>query len=399
MTETEIKRIGRLLSDHSSFLITTHKNCDGDGLGAGMALYHGLRQIGKEALFRVLETPHPRYAFLDRGGEVIQAYDSSRPLPLKSGKALVLALDVNDRRILEPLYGDIKAGGFRVAFIDHHPLREAAVSPAGSAAAAGHAGSAGVASSAPNNSSSQAAGAVSPAGPAGPAEGSPPREEAAAGAEDYFFVDPSASSTAETVYEILKEMSVSMNEAIATALWTSIVFDTKFFRNIKKNSPKPFAVSAELIPYIPKPNLIYEHLFKRLKKESLSLFSRLGKAEFYRGDSLAVLRLEREDFEKHGAEKRQAYDLLDILMNIASVEAAVLILDGEEGAFKLSFRSREKSVLKAAESFGGGGHHQAAGAYVGGRSAAAGFQEVKRKAVDVLLKALAAPGSGAGEKG
>ena len=338
MTETE--KTARLLSAHSSFIVTTHKNCDGDGLGAGAALCHGLRQIGKEVFFRTLEAPPARYAFLNTE-KMIQAYNPSH-FPFLGGKALAVAVDVNDNRMLEPLYGDLRAKGLATVFIDHHPLR--------------------------------------------------PESKALAGPDDCFFVDAAASSTGETVYEILKELKVSMNEAIATALWTSIVFDTKIFRNIK-NSSKAFAVSAELVPYIRKPERIYENLFKLLKRESLGFFSCLERAEFYRGDSVAVLRLGKEDFQKHGAESRQAYDLLDILMNIVSMEAAVLILDGEEeGCFRLSFRSRERSVLKTAESFGGGGHHRAAGAYVrGGR-----LSELKQKVLSGLLEALGGASSAAG---
>ena len=338
---TDIKKAARLLSAHSSFIVTTHKNCDGDGLGAGAALCRSLRQIGKEVFFLTLDAPPARYAFLE---ERIQIYDSSR-FPALSGKALVAALDVNDSRMLEPLYGDLRAKGLATVFIDHHPLR--------------------------------------------------PEAKALAGPDDCFFVDSSASSTGETVYEILKELQISVDEAIATALWTSIVFDTKMFRNIKNS--KPFAVSAELVPYIRKPERIYENLFKLLKRESLGFFSCLERAEFYRNDSVAVLRLAKTDFQKHGAETRQAYDLLDILMNIASMEAAVLILDGEAGSFKLSFRSREKSVLKVAESFGGGGHHRAAGAYV----RAGDLQEIKQKARSGLLEAVggAAAEAGGGAKG
>ena len=97
----EIKKLCQFISRFSSLIITTHKNCDGDGLGAGFALYHGLRQLDKEVLFRTLEAPEKRYGFLDKEGILKPYYSDS--LPLKKDMA-VLALDTNDTRMLAPFY-------------------------------------------------------------------------------------------------------------------------------------------------------------------------------------------------------------------------------------------------------------------------------------------------------
>ena len=319
------KDLIHILSKFPSFIITTHKNCDGDGLGSGFALYHGLRQLGKEVFFRTLEEPEKKYSFLDEH-KILKPY-SSDPLPVKSEGA-VLVVDTNDSRLLNPFYDILKAKNLPVVFIDHHSL-------------------------------------------------------ATKSKEDYFYVDTNASSTGELVYDLLKKLNISFNKDIATALYTSIAFDTKFFRHIK-NSSRPFAICAELVPYILKTELIYESLFKHLKKENLGFFTYFNRMEYHHNDSIGILHLSKEDFKKYNSNVQQAYEMMETVMNISSMEMTALILEEQTGSFKLSLRSRRKSILEVAESFNGGGHKLAAGAYVTGQN----LQETKNKVLSGLLKAL-----------
>ncbi|HTC20497.1 MAG TPA: hypothetical protein VK859_06605, partial [bacterium] len=40
--------VAKLIKSHKSFLLTTHVNPDGDGLGAESALFTALRKLGKK---------------------------------------------------------------------------------------------------------------------------------------------------------------------------------------------------------------------------------------------------------------------------------------------------------------------------------------------------------------
>ena len=200
---------------------------------------------------------------------------------------------------------------------------------------------------------------------------------------DYFYVNTNVSSTGELVYDLLKKLNVSFNEDIATALYTSIVFDTKFFRHIK-NSPRPFSICAELVPYIPKTELIYESLFKHMTKENLGFFTYFDKMEYHHNDSIGILYLGKEDFKKYNSNIQQAYELMETVMNVSSMEMTALILEQEKSSFKLSLRSRCKNILQVAESFNGGGHSLAAGAYVRNQN----LREIKDKVLAGFLKAM-----------
>ena len=315
------KEILSILSHPIPFVIATHKHCDGDSLGAGLALYHGLKKIEKEVSFFTLEKPHKKYDFLDEE-KIIQIFEEKKTA-LKKDTALFF-IDTNDHCLGEPLYSFAKKQGFSVCFIDHHPLIQKK-------------------------------------------------------SEDCFFIDSKASSSAEIIYSILKKMNIPLDEKIATALFTSIVFDTNLFRSIK-NSAVPFSISSELIPYIKDVNLIYNNLFKTLTIDKLNFFIKVKKVEYYSNKKIAFLHLKEKDFKEHKTDITQAYDLMDMIKDISSIESTALVVENGDSSFKLSLRSHKKDLLPLAQSFGGGGHHHSAGAYISDKQ----FQDIKEKVISYL---------------
>ncbi|MCY4513050.1 MAG: DHH family phosphoesterase [Bdellovibrionales bacterium] len=302
------KAFCRVISENQSFIITTHKFCDGDGLGAGCALGYGLQKAGKKVSFITLDTPHEKYRFLDGKG-FITPFQSIADLELKLKEAdCILAIDLSDPVLMEPLYSLVEKSGCRICFIDHHPLHKKLTTP------------------------------------------------------DYF-INTAASSTGELVYHLLQALKIPLDEQIAKSLYTSIVFDTKCFRFIK-NSSAPFSISAELIPYISNVDQIYESLFKNLSAENLNFFSYLNNTEYHNNNQYALLHLTEADLVTHKADLGIACDLLDMIMNVSTMQIAVLILERKENCFKMSIRSRKKNILPFARSLGGGGHTLSAGAYI-----------------------------------
>ena len=116
-SEKFIALFNRSPSPH--FFISTHKCCDGDGLGAGLALYYGLKKRGQQASFVTLEKPHPKYSFMDKR-KIIQLFDKEKTkLPEDS---VLIFVDANDTRLVEPFYSLAKQKNHPVYFIDHHPF-------------------------------------------------------------------------------------------------------------------------------------------------------------------------------------------------------------------------------------------------------------------------------------
>ena len=318
----------RILSQHDSFIITTHQSCDGDGLGAGCALAWGLKKAGKKASFVILNPLPKKYEFLNKGN-LIRFLDTSAVAKLKLKKThCVLAVDVNDPPLIEPLYSSVLKQKARIAFIDHHPLLEKI-----------------------------------------------PGHE--------YFINTKASSTGEIVHGLFKKLKIPLDERIAVGLYTSIVFDTKCFRSVK-NSPVPFSICAELIPHISNVDDIYENLFKNFTVERLKFFSYLNKVEYFNKNQFALLRLTSADLKKHKASVGTACDLLDMIMNVSSMEIAVMILDRGSRQFKISIRSRRSNILPLARSLGGGGHKLSAGAYIQNSS----YRSVKGKIISKFKSGL-----------
>ncbi len=293
------------ISKNSSFIISTHKNCDGDGLGGGLALYHGLKKLNKKVAFMSLDTPHKKYKFLDKNN-IVQLFDKNN-FPYDD-KTILLIVDTNDSLLTEPLYSQAKKCNIKTYFIDHHPIIH-------------------------DNK------------------------------EDIFLIDSGASSVAEIIYSLLKKMSIPLDEKIATALFTSIIFDTSQFR-ITKNSPAPFAISSEITPYIKDINIVYDNLFKNLTIDKLNFFARVKDIEYYSNQEIAFLYITEKELQETNVEINQAFDLMDMVKDISSISSTVLVIKSIDDSFKISLRSRDKNLLPLVKKFNGGGHRHSAGAYI-----------------------------------
>jgi len=165
---TTVRRaILRALDGPGPFLVTGHVKADGDFLGTALGLARWLGARGRKALVVSKDGVPDPYGFLP-GAEAVRSEFPPDP----SGRtAVILDTPLADRTGAPPGYFD--AAGFLIN-IDHHPDN--------------------------------------------------------AGFGDAAYVDPSASSVALMVFEILEEGGASIDEAGATALYTGIFTDTGGFR-------------------------------------------------------------------------------------------------------------------------------------------------------------------------
>ncbi len=312
----------------SRIVLSTHRHCDGDGLGAQIALFHALKKTGKKVrILNVDETPR-RYSFLHP--ETIVGYFEGDHDPLQKSD-LALIFDTNDHRLVEPLFGELKKNCQDVLFVDHHPVLN---------------------------------------------EGPEPTQGS--------LIDVTAASTGELVYHLIKALGISLDAAIARALYTSIVFDTQLFRFIR-SSPASHLIAAELLAFEKKPEEVHRCLFANYSAQKLSFLAKaLGQIEYFAKGRLAVLRLHAQDLLKHELELDESRDVIDLIMNIECLEAAALFREDGPDMYKLSLRSKnELGVLAVAESIGGGGHPFSAGAYLTGS-----YELLKETVVSRLLSGL-----------
>lgn len=323
-----MKTLASRIRSAQSILLSTHRQCDGDGLGAQLGLFHSLKAAGKDVQVINVDATPRKYRFLypDRW---IQYFDSNPELP--KSVDLCLIFDTNDERLVEPLYGSLKQIAKTIAFIDHHPVLK---------------------------------------------QGPSPTSES--------WIDVTSASTGEMAYRLIKEMGLPINRDVARSLYTSITFDTQLYRFVR-NSPMSHRIAAEMMEHGIDTEEIHRHLFGNQTVQKMAFLARaLGQIEYFSDGKLAVLKLKDADLFHYNLEPDDSRDVIDMLMNIECLEAAALFREDEKNEFKLSLRSKGKiEVLSVAENLGGGGHAHAAGAFIKGD-----YKSLKDQVVNELIALL-----------
>ncbi len=304
-------QINQLISDiqkSESILLTTHKTCDGDGLGSIVALYHSFNQLKKKTRILTVDPISKKYDFFIPKKD-IESFDHLKT-PIENCD-LALICDTNDCRLIEPLYTELKTKCKKIIFIDHHCLLK----------------------------------------------NSPPSY--CTDAE--YFVDATAASTGEIIYSLLKELKLEMNTSIAIALYVSILSDTQNFQFIK-NSANSYKICGELFSYIEEHRTIYHHLFNMSKKKLNLLAQTIQQVEYFNKESIAILKINQDILLSHDLYVTDACDFIEMTLKIPSIKVAALIVQLAENQYKLSFRSKFIDVSGLAENFNGGGHAHSSGA-------------------------------------
>lgn len=320
--------VKELIKKAQKIILSTHRQCDGDGLGAELALYYALKKIKKDVRIVNVDSTPRKYRFLS-SDKVISLFQNNPAMDLTAD--LCLIFDTNDERLLEPLFSGLKKGIPNIVFIDHHPLLQNGPQPSADS-----------------------------------------------------YIDITAASTGELAYGIIKDLGIELDASIARALYTSITFDTQLYRYIR-SSPKSHLIAAELLQYPIDAQEVHRALFGNQTIQKMAFLAKaLGQIEYFCHGQLAVLRLRDEDLLAHKLEPDEARDVIDMIMNIESLEAAVIFREDAEKEYKLSLRSKGKlEVSSIAESFGGGGHAHAAGAFVKGN-----YVDLKDKIIKDLTKKI-----------
>jgi bifunctional oligoribonuclease and PAP phosphatase NrnA len=176
-----------------------------------------------------------------------------------------------------------------------------------------------------------------------------------------------ASSTAEMVWRIAKELDVEITERIAGALYTGLVTDTGRFM-YENTTPMAHRMAAELIEAGVEPHQVYRRLYEDLPFRRLQLLERaLSRVERYDDGAITIAHLVKDDYAETGASETDSEGVVVHLRSVEGTAVAVLVREllsaDRNGMRKVSLRATDGSVdvSRIAREFGGGGHPQAAG--------------------------------------
>ncbi len=304
-----LERVKRIIAEKEHFVLTTHVNPDGDGLGSQVALALFLRKLGKTVTIVNHSTTPENFAFLDPNDEIVHFTPERDRDKILRADAIVI-VDTNQParlRSMEPFVQQTRA--VKVV-IDHHLDTEDAFD--------------------------------------GPS---------------HYLIDEDATSTGEIVYRLMSSIDRDLlDKTIAEPLYTAIMTDTGSFR-YPRTDPEIHAIASHLIECGADPTLIFAHIYESWSAGRMRLLGEaLANMKTEYDGKLAYVVCTQKMFKETGTTEVETDNFTTYPMSIKGVLVGVLINELSNGT-KISFRSKgDIPINKLAKEFGGGGHKNAAGA-------------------------------------
>lgn len=176
---------------------------------------------------------------------------------------------------------------------------------------------------------------------------------------DINYVLEEYSSSAEIVYDIIKELELPMNKEIATMLYIGIDTDTGRFM-YSSTTDETMQKVSKFMSYGIDINEINIKLYRSMSKNIFDLYKlAINKINFYK--DFAYLVLENDDFLKTNTSRDDTDDILAFLQGLEDYDMIAIIKEIKD-IYKVSLRSKYKyDVGSIGEDFDGGGHKYAAG--------------------------------------
>jgi phosphoesterase RecJ-like protein len=180
---------------------------------------------------------------------------------------------------------------------------------------------------------------------------------------DFNWIDPEACAVGAMIYDLARAADVPVSKALADCLYAAVLTDTGSF-NYPATTAETFELAAHLVDCGTNPNYIAQCMFFSNPVSKLRLLgAALSNLEVRDGVCWSVVTL--ADLERTGASVEDCEGVVNHLIAIADIEAAVLMREQPENSeFRLSLRSKGSGnvdVSAVAECFGGGGHRNASG--------------------------------------
>ncbi|MFK8057042.1 MAG: bifunctional oligoribonuclease/PAP phosphatase NrnA [Saprospiraceae bacterium] len=200
--------------------------------------------------------------------------------------------------------------------------------------------------------------------------------------------EPSASSTCEMVYTLIKDMGGAkrVTPHIAEPLMVGILTDTGGFTYA--TNAQLFRVVSELFEIGVDNEKLQTAIFNSMTEKQLRLLGHClaNRMEIIEEHNAGLITLTKRDYEQFDIRRGDTEGIVNYLLRVQGVDLAAFITE-QPNITKLSLRSRgDISVQKmAAEYFKGGGHKNASGGYshAGLRSTVSRFKEALEAGVSV----------------
>lgn len=294
-----IERIVKAIKEHERFLIATHVRPDGDAIGSLLSLTFMLRKLGKRADPFCQDAVPPGQEFLAGSQDI-------RPEPPDPTfyEAAFLVDCGEFSRVGSRLEESIRQVPM-IINIDHHVSKMSF--------------------------------------------------------GDISWVDSSASSTCEMLYDLSQHLPLPLDADIASQLYTGILTDTGSFR-FSNTTQRVLEIATALVGAGAKPAFIAEQIYDSASPQRLRLLAQvLSTVAFYHDDHLATAELTQRMFIETSTSPLDSEGFINHLRSVKPVEMAMLFREEKDGLINVSLRSKGSTDVAAfAQKFNGGGHRNAA---------------------------------------
>ena len=291
--------VARLIRDAETIAVCSHINPDGDTLGCAAAMRLALMKIGKSVSLFCEDKVPDQLSFLPGIKEMREPVGNEGPFDL------LLSVDVSDPKRLGTCEKLLSVSSHS-ALIDHHPTNPFFM--------------------------------------------------------EENWVNGKASAACLMIREIIETLEVELDPDIAICLYTGISTDTGNF-SFASTDAACFNVMSELMDYrLPLAELNRILFLERAMPQVKLLGKALSSIRYFQNGQIAVMKLTMKDFEECSALSEHADTLVNFGLNTVGTRMAILARESRNGSVKFSLRAKEPDcVSDIAQSFGGGGHPQAAG--------------------------------------
>ena len=319
------EEIIKVVQKNNIFLITSHTNLDGDGIGSELALHFILKKLKKKSIILNQDKLPKIYHFLPRSNKVHYLEDNCIDT---KGIDVGIVLDCSNAKRIGKTY-EIFKNIKTVINIDHHKSNE--------------------------------------------------------NFGDLNYVDSSVSSVGEIIYELIRSINIDLlDEDISTCLFAAMITDTGSFRYSNVSS-KTFKIASDLTSFGIKPHLIANNIYNRKTYSGLKLLGEaLSTLEVDDSNYVSWLTITRKMLNNAKANDEEIEGIIDVATTLDNTEISILFRETKDNKIKISFRSKGNfDVNKFAGKFKGGGHPNAAGCLCSGK-----MDKIKEEILSELFKEI-----------
>ncbi|MBI5414036.1 DHH family phosphoesterase [Candidatus Peregrinibacteria bacterium] len=306
LSENTGREFAKVIDSAQKIVLISHRNPDGDTIGAALAMYEMLLTRGKEPTFFCVDPLPEDFHFLPNSEFVLHKLD-------QNAYDLAIMMDAAAHYMsgIFESHPDLFFGKYPLVNIDHHMSNE--------------------------------------------------------GYGKWNLVDSESASTTIVLTHLFNFLGWKITPKIATCLMTGLYTDTGSLKHSNADA-EVHRIAGELLRSGARLKDIVKYIFRTTKVSTLRLWGRVMKRITQTSDHITLSYVSEEDFSETEAKKSDLSGVVDYLNAVPDARFSLLLTE-TEGKVKGSLRTLREDVdlTEIAGKFGGGGHKKASGFTVTGK--------------------------------